>query len=319
MIRNFLFHRVNPERDRLWDPMDVALFEKCISYISHHYQVRLLEDVALSDDIKSTDNIATLSFDDGYKDNIVYAVPILAKYNCKASFYIVTTCIDQNIPTWTYILEYIFKKTKVSQINLDFDFLPVGLQVIELPTEKIRLEYVKKLKPYLKKISHEERNQILKKITDTFADVNLPRIMMNWDDLSQLHRAGHYIGSHTLSHCMLGTMTDQAEIKSELLLSGQLIQKHLGYFPKTISYPVGSYNDTTIKLSREAGYSIGLAVKQKLYDPAHDSIFAVPRIELYNENWYKTKLRITNFIETIKKIIRVDADIDEDEDNFMDW
>jgi peptidoglycan/xylan/chitin deacetylase (PgdA/CDA1 family) len=102
---------------------------------------------------------------------------------------------------------------------------------------------------------------------------------------------------------MLGTMTNLDEIKAELTESARLIEKNLGHFPKTISYPVGSYNETTIKLSREAGYSIGLAVKQRPYLPMTDSIFEIPRIELYNENWLKTVLRITNFLETIKTTI----------------
>ena len=41
-------------------------------------------------------------FDDGYKDNIEYAAPILRQFKCPASFYVVTDCIDRNVPTWTY-------------------------------------------------------------------------------------------------------------------------------------------------------------------------------------------------------------------------
>jgi peptidoglycan/xylan/chitin deacetylase (PgdA/CDA1 family) len=304
MVKNFLFHRVSPQRDKLWDPMDVALFDKCISYISRHYEVMLLEDMVELPDLKTRNNIATIVFDDGYKDNIEYAAPILAKYNCKASFYVVTDCIDKNIPTWTHILEYSFLHTNKSNINLIFDFLPLDLQIRELATEEKRIEYVKILKPFLKKVSHLERNLILKRVQETFTDVDLPRIMMNWQDLLKLHEAGHYIGSHSVSHSMLGTMTDESEIKKELLLSAQVIEKKLGYFPKTISYPVGSYNETTIRLSKEAGYKIGLAVKQTLYDPSKDDVFEIPRIELYNESWLKTKLRITHILEIIKTVIR---------------
>ena len=78
MIRNFLFHRVHPQRDKLWDPMSVDLFDKCIRYISKKYDVVLFEDLAFSDKYKSNNNksIATIMFDDGYKDNIEFAAPI---------------------------------------------------------------------------------------------------------------------------------------------------------------------------------------------------------------------------------------------------
>ena len=98
MIYNFLFHRVNPKRDALWDPMDVHLFDRCIKYISKNFDVRLAEDIYING-LKNTSRkkVATIMFDDGYKDNFEFAAPILKKYGCKASFYVVTNCIEQNI------------------------------------------------------------------------------------------------------------------------------------------------------------------------------------------------------------------------------
>lgn len=65
----------------------------------------------------------------------------------------------------------------------------------------------------------------------------LPELMMNWNDITDLRSAGHYIRLTSVTHCMLGTMTDEQEIREELIASGNSIKKHLGYFPKTISYP----------------------------------------------------------------------------------
>jgi len=56
-------------------------------------------------------------------------------------------------------------------------------------------------------------------------------------------------------------------------------------------------------LSKKAGYKFGLAVKQKLFNPSTDNFFEIPRIELYNESWLKTRLRISNTLEHIKKAI----------------
>lgn len=304
MVRNFLFHRVNPQRDILWDPMDTVLFEKCIKYISKKYEVVLIEDLVFSEKLNSRHKYATIMFDDGYKDNIQYAAPILAKYNCKASFYVVTESIDKNLLTWTHILEHLFQFTNISEIELDFDFLPSDYQTTRLKSKEERIKYVTKLKPYLKKIKHHQRNEVLKRIVETYADVELPKLMMNWNDLRELINAGHYIGSHTVSHSMLGTIADENEITKELVLSGQRINDELGYFPLTISYPVGSYNETTKKISKQAGYKIGLAVKQNIYDPKKDDCFEISRIELYNEPWWKTRLRISNTLEIIKSLIR---------------
>src|SRR5687767_9198859 len=101
LVKNFLFHRVSEEKDELWPPMTPALFDRIIQLLTKKYRVVGLEDFqeGLSTDGKGR-KLATVLFDDGYKDNIEYAAPILKKYHCHASFYIVTNCIDKNIPTW---------------------------------------------------------------------------------------------------------------------------------------------------------------------------------------------------------------------------
>jgi peptidoglycan/xylan/chitin deacetylase (PgdA/CDA1 family) len=294
---------VNPQRDTLWDPMDVQHFERCIQFITRNFETVRIEDLALSGRLEMKYRFATIMFDDGYKDNIEYAAPILKKYNCKASFYVVTDCIDKNFPTWTHLLEHLFQFTSKQELLMDFDFLPPALQIQKLNHKAERLNYVKKLKPFLKTLPHEQRNAAIDRVLNSFNDTEIPALMMNWNDLQQLRNEGHYIGSHSVSHVMLGTMSDETEITYELKQSGNRIKDRLGYFPITISYPVGSYNETTKRLARDAGYKIGLAVKQDVYNPAECDIFEIPRIELYNEPWWKTRLRISNSLENFKKLI----------------
>jgi len=304
MVNNFLFHRVNPARDILWDPLDVSLFDKCIRYISSHFHIVLLEDYFRNNVIFFQNKIySTNHFDDIYKYNLEYALPILEKYNVKASFYIVTDCIEKNIPTWTYILDYLFQNTNKNKVNLEFGFLAEELRVNQLGSNKRRIEYVKKLKPVIKNLSHTDRLKVIAAVEEAFDDIELPKLMMNWNDLHQIKNNGHYIGSHTVTHSMLGTMTNEDEIKKELTESGEKIKLELGYFPLTISYPVGSYSDTTIQLSKDAGYKMGLAVKQQVYYPERHDYFEIPRIELYNEPWFKTRLRIENVLGTISKFL----------------
>jgi peptidoglycan/xylan/chitin deacetylase (PgdA/CDA1 family) len=284
--------------------MNVPLFEKCIRYITTHYKVALIEDLVQSKELLHTKNkYATIMFDDGYKDNIEYAAPILEKYNCKASFYIATECIEKNIPTWTHILEHTFQYTNITEIEMMFSFLPEEFKVEKLLTKQDRITYLSRLKPYLKTISHEERDLVLDRVIKTYTDTPLPKLMMSWDDLKALKNAGHYIGSHSVTHSMLGTMSNKLEVLHELLTSAKLIQEKLGHFPTTIAYPLGSYNDTTKQIAQKVGYTIGLATKQDIYNPEKEDFFEISRIELYNEPWWKARLRISNTLENIKRWI----------------
>ena len=305
MIYNFLFHRVNPKRDALWDPMDVHLFDRCIKYISKNFDVRLAEDIYVNGSKNtSRKKVATIMFDDGYKDNFDFAAPILKKYGCKASFYIVTNCIELNIPTWTHVLEYYFSNTKQARFNFNFDFIPEELNIQGLKSKEERIAYVKKLKPMLKNIPSHQREILLEDLQSTCKDIKLPELMMSWEDLKTLRKEGHYIGSHTVSHSPLGTIKDLSRLTEEIKQSGEIIKSKLGYFPLSISYPVGSYNDDTKKISKACGYKFGLAVKQNIHDPNKEDIFEISRIELYNESWFKTKLRINHSLEKIKQLIR---------------
>lgn len=302
MVSNFLFHRVSPERDPLWDPMDTKLFEKCIKYICNNFEVVLAEDLYLRDKIESNKKYATIMFDDGYKDNYDFALPILEKYNCKASFYVVTNCIEKNEPTWTYILDYIFFNTDLVIKTIPEKLIPFN--DFDLSSKHERIAFVKKLKPILKNTDHVQRDEIIKFFQEAYSDVTVPGMMMSWEDLSEMKSLGHYIGSHTVTHPALSTVSNLDSLKHELDHSKRVIKDKLGHESITISYPVGSYNDDVIKLSKEAKYQIGLAVEQDISNPDLHTKFNIPRIELYNESWFKTWLRINHFLERIKKTIK---------------
>lgn len=304
IIKNFLFHRVNPVRDSLWDPMDVALFEKCIEYLSKNYEIIDLEKSIINNSFPSSKKkLASILFDDGYKDNIEYAVPVLKKYNCQASFYVVTDSIDNNSTTWTYSLDYLFQNTNCTKLDLSSIGIDSSICKNIFSSKRERIESARTLKPYLKKLTHEKREEILKYISNTFNDVTLPKIMMNWNEIRELHNEGFNIGSHTKTHCMLGTIQDENIISYELLYSAQKIEKQTGKFPDCISYPVGSYNNTTMELSKKAGYKMGLAVHQKFFDTSKDNVYAIPRTELYNESWLKTQSRMNGLLESFKKVL----------------
>lgn len=306
IIKNFLFHRVSDEMDRLWPPMPTALFKSVIAHIQKNHHVVLLEDFMRAGKFeKNRKTLATISFDDGYKDNIEYAVPILDKCMCPASFYVVTACIDNNIPTWTYIVDHLFQNTHAKELVLEMDFLPAEFRKGLFATQSAKLDFANRLKYRMKFISNEQRTKVLAHLQAVFNNISSPvNTMMNWDDLRQMQNAGYSIGSHTVSHPVLASIQNENELFSELKNSGERIRSQLGEFPYTISYPIGSYNEKVIALSKQAGYQLGLAVKQRFYDTSKDDHFAVPRIELYNESMWKNKLRVSGIYTWLRKKIK---------------
>lgn len=78
---------------------------------------------------------------------------------------------------------------------------------------------------------------------------------MNWSQLIELHRYGHSIQSHTLSHPMLGESDDE-KIFQELDRSKKIIEDRIGSRVDSLSLPFGSSSRRVIEIARDVGYSI---------------------------------------------------------------
>jgi peptidoglycan/xylan/chitin deacetylase (PgdA/CDA1 family) len=303
IIKNFLFHRISDEVDALWPPMKSELFARIVRKLSAKYQIVNLEAYLRDTNAfqKASKPIATILFDDGYKDNIEYAAPILDRYKCPASFYIVTDCIDRNIPTWTYIIDYVLQNTRQSYIELNFDYVPESFKQVVLQDHSSL--QIRKFKPWMKTLANNLRLQIMQNVIEQASDVSIPRHqMMNWNEVKQLHGSGFTIGSHTHTHPMLAHLQDADEIEKELATSYFKIKEELDYPPETISYPIGSYDERVMDSSKKVGYKWGLAVEQKFFDTSIMNGFAIPRVELYQEPWWKVRARTNGIYNRVKQL-----------------
>lgn len=97
-----LYHAVGEPVEIEWPPsliMPASLFESHLQYLNQEgYKVVSVEDlVSLLKNGGNLDKVVALSFDDGYRNNHTDALPLLKKYDAKASFYIVHRDIGKTI------------------------------------------------------------------------------------------------------------------------------------------------------------------------------------------------------------------------------
>jgi peptidoglycan/xylan/chitin deacetylase (PgdA/CDA1 family) len=303
-IAVLLFHRILPVRDNMWDPIDPDLFEKTLRYVQKKFHVVPLKEALFENNMVSAKPLAAITFDDGYSDFIQYAMPVLDKYKMTASMYIVSDCIDRDLPPWTYLLDNIFAKTKkLSWPDIEVNSFPPEYQVTSWNTAEERIAYCKKFKQYLKRIPAQQRNSIIANALLNFNDVEDPHgLMMSWNDVKQIHSAGFEIGSHSVTHPTLATIEDEKTILFELTESARRIKAKTDIEADIFSYPIGSYDERVKQLTKNAGYKAGLAVNGKKYTPGKQDIFEVPRIELYNESWLKTRSRTNGTVSYLKQL-----------------
>ncbi|MGI5978270.1 MAG: polysaccharide deacetylase family protein [Oscillospiraceae bacterium] len=78
---------------------------------------------------------------------------------------------------------------------------------------------------------------------------------IDWPQLQELVNAGNTIGSHTISHGDLTTLTAAQQAK-EICQSKKMLEDQLDVPVTAFCIPYGRYNKTTLSLLREAGYEI---------------------------------------------------------------
>jgi peptidoglycan/xylan/chitin deacetylase (PgdA/CDA1 family) len=76
---------------------------------------------------------------------------------------------------------------------------------------------------------------------------------LTWDELRDLAGRGVEIGSHTVSHPRLTTLTD-AELDRELAESKRLIEERTGRPCRFLAYPYGDHDSRVRRASRAVGY-----------------------------------------------------------------
>lgn len=98
------------------------------------------------------------------------------------------------------------------------------------------------------------------------------------DELIEMKESGLVeIGSHTVTHRKLASLTTD-EIYNELSESKKYLKENLGIDTNVICYPSGSFNSTVVKIAKELGYELGLAMDGGIYYSNKDSIMEMSRI-----------------------------------------
>ena len=97
-----LYHAVGEPVEIEWPPsliLPASLFEAHLQYLTREgYKVVSVEElVSLLQNGGNLDKVIAMSFDDGYRNNHTDALPLLKKYNAKASFYVVHRDIGKTI------------------------------------------------------------------------------------------------------------------------------------------------------------------------------------------------------------------------------
>lgn len=108
--------------------------------------------------------------------------------------------------------------------------------------------------------------------------------IMSIEQMKQLPQDLLTVGSHTVNHCKLTTLTD-SEINFELNESKKRLEEISGKEVSTISFPNGEYNKSILTKSFEAGYKRAFTIEPKFSLTNRDENIS-GRVWVNGSDWY---------------------------------
>jgi peptidoglycan/xylan/chitin deacetylase (PgdA/CDA1 family) len=204
-----------------------------------------------------------VTFDDGFRNNLTHAVPILEEYRVPAIFHVSTGYIDRRNLLWPD--EVNERVLHWPRRNIPF---PGQREAMEVPRdEHAKAQLADRIREACKAISDEARQGFLSELREE----PLPAAaeewgelyeFLRWDDVREMVRRGFAIGSHTVTHPVLTRISPQA-LEVELTESKRTIEREVGTPCDWLAYPNGGPRDwspSVTSAAATAGYRVGFTL-----------------------------------------------------------
>lgn len=192
----FIYHRVLEQPDPLFPAeVDRTRFDQSLRWITSCFEVLpLSEAIDLLYRGELPARAAAITFDDGYADNYLHALPILQRHRLKATFFISTGFLDGGRMWNDSIIEAIRNAT-VSRLNCS----PLGLGELAVETLEEKRAALGQIIPAVKHLQSVARGDAASIIVEQCQAPLPPALMLTTEQLRGLHAGGMEIGAHTVS------------------------------------------------------------------------------------------------------------------------
>lgn len=301
-VTTVMYHQI---RDRYFSThpaikgVTLEEFRGQLDYLQRHYTFVDVEQVlaALDRGSKLPPNAALLTFDDGYKEHFLDALPELVNRGIRALFFPPvltsrgTAVLDVNK------IHFILASADVANL-LDEVFAAIDRHRGAFSLRS-RAEYesdpalttsrydTKQVTLFKRLLQHALPDELRREICDCLFARHVTtdeRAFAQWlycsvEDLKTMVRAGMYVGSHGHAHRWLDRLTaeeQEAEIDSGLAF---LEEVGVGRRDWIMCYPYGAYDQGLIELVRRKGCGAAFTTKPGITELRLDNRFTLERLD----------------------------------------
>ena len=221
-------------------PRDAAALERQLRLVRLAFPVVPLETLAEGGNGRAR---IALTFDDGRRNNVDVAYPVLRKLGLTATFFVCPGLIERGEWLWNH-------EARERLRSLDAQGLVELAARIGAPIDGVEpiIEWMKTLKIAERRRAEQE----IRDATPNFKPSAAQREefdLASWEELASLDTKTISIGSHTMTHPIL-TSLDRDETEAEIRDSRFLLEQRLDREVSIFCYPNGDLNDGALASAR---------------------------------------------------------------------
>jgi peptidoglycan/xylan/chitin deacetylase (PgdA/CDA1 family) len=279
-----MYHSIaDGEVEQFVDPRNhvpPAVFEEQMEFLAANRTVTSLTDLVtmLRNGQSPDEGTAVVTFDDGYRDTLTKAAPILHHHRLPATVFLPTGYIDRGEPQWVDSAFTIFKHRTKRRMRWEIRSEELTFDLDNPADYEVGYRAVCQ---QLLSASCDRRRNMLDVLREQLKPASEPpKLTMSWDDVRALMKncPNIEIGGHTVEHLDL-TSADPAQVTSELNGCMRSITQHTGSSPRHFSFPYGRTTATLRAAVAQAGFISACGATRDTVVHQMTDHFALPRVE----------------------------------------
>lgn len=245
------YHRVLPDATCEEYPLEslampLSAFREQVRWVAGHCDVLPLNEAigAMGQTDRWHRPRVCFTFDDGYVDNYRLAASVLEEHGLRGTFFVTVEPVISRQLLWFDVAALAWRRLSAR-----------GGEAGQPPgphTAKLSLPDWMQM---LKQCPPADRQRLVEVFGEWVGDQEQEPLyrMMTQQEVVELQRRGHEIGSHTWSHPLLSQLGDK-DLALELARSRRVLEEWLDEEVTGFCYPNGDQDDRVVRAVAEAGY-----------------------------------------------------------------
>ncbi|WP_040302125.1 polysaccharide deacetylase family protein [Afipia clevelandensis] len=294
----FMLHHVRPARDDMFQPnRHLEITPGFLREVLTHVRSLGVDIVSMDEAHRRMSErdfarrFACFTFDDGYRDNRDYALPVMREFRAPLTVYVASDFAEGTGRLWWVALERVIARTNAIEITRDG-----AVQTIDAADAAAKQRAFAQIHDWLRTLPND--GEVQRAVSDLCVrhgvdDAAIAReLCMSWGELRSF--AGDplvTIGAHTISHCNLSRESD-INAACEMRISRERIESHLQKSARHFAYPYGDRTAAAARefaMARELGFSTAVTTRPGMvFTENAEHLTALPRISL-NGNYQNAR------------------------------